>query len=210
MLAGRGQDDPSRAVRLRRNAGRFQCAQARVHAGRDRGSAGRACGAPSGAPARRQSLQAVRRSGAPARSQERAERHRAAGPGARRGVHAMLRAGHRGGAGTTRREIGARGAEGSRHPDLGEFRHPAFRPPRHRAGTRLAPLARRRAGRAGFQGRDLAAARALGTLFVAITAENRIPGSGPFAMRDLARLPALIDRIRSRPARRPRAAQRRG
>ncbi len=57
---------------------------------------------------------------------------------------------------------------------------------------------------------DLEAARALGTLFVAITAENRIPGSGPFAMRDLARLPALIDRIRSRPVRRPRAAQRRG
>jgi phosphoglycolate phosphatase len=48
---------------------------------------------------------------------------------------------------------------------------------------------------------DLEAARALGTFFVAITAEDRIAGQGPFAMRDLARLPALLDRIRSRPAR---------
>jgi phosphoglycolate phosphatase len=59
---------------------------------------------------------------------------------------------------------------------------------------------------------DLEAARALGTFFVAITAENRLGGEGPFAMRDLARLPALIDRIRSRPVRAPRGAsqQRRG
>jgi phosphoglycolate phosphatase len=49
---------------------------------------------------------------------------------------------------------------------------------------------------------DLAAARAVGTWFVPITAEGRIPGTGPFAMRDLARLPALIDRIRARPVRR--------
>jgi phosphoglycolate phosphatase-like HAD superfamily hydrolase len=50
---------------------------------------------------------------------------------------------------------------------------------------------------------DLEAARALGTFFVPITAENRLTGNGPFAMRDLARLPALVDRIRSRPL--PRA-----
>jgi|GEM_PF-361860 len=48
---------------------------------------------------------------------------------------------------------------------------------------------------------DLEAARALGTFFVAITAENRLAGKGPFAMRDLAALPALVDRIRARPAR---------
>jgi len=53
---------------------------------------------------------------------------------------------------------------------------------------------------------DLEAARALGTLFVAITAENRLAGKGPFAMRDLARLPALVDRIRSRPVCAPRRA----
>jgi len=47
---------------------------------------------------------------------------------------------------------------------------------------------------------DLEAARALGTHFVMITAEDRLSGRGPFAMRDLARLPALVDRIRSRPA----------
>jgi phosphoglycolate phosphatase len=55
---------------------------------------------------------------------------------------------------------------------------------------------------------DLEAARALGTFFVAITAENRIGGEGPFAMRDLARLPALVDRIRSRPVHAPRGANR--
>jgi phosphoglycolate phosphatase-like HAD superfamily hydrolase len=45
---------------------------------------------------------------------------------------------------------------------------------------------------------DLEAAREVGTFFVTITAENRIDGKGPFAMRDLARLPALVDRIRAR------------
>jgi phosphoglycolate phosphatase len=48
---------------------------------------------------------------------------------------------------------------------------------------------------------DLEAARAVGTWFVAVTAEGRIPGRGPFAMRDLRGLPALVDRLRSRPLR---------
>jgi phosphoglycolate phosphatase-like HAD superfamily hydrolase len=46
---------------------------------------------------------------------------------------------------------------------------------------------------------DLEAARKVGTWFVAITAEGRIPGRGPFAMEDLRGLPALVDRLRSRP-----------
>ncbi|HXN44488.1 MAG TPA: HAD family hydrolase [Xanthobacteraceae bacterium] len=66
------------------------------------------------------------------------------------------------------------------------------------AAERLAP---RQALMVGDGPDDLEAARALGTLFVAITAENRLAGKGRFAMRDLARLPALIDRIRSRPVR---------
>jgi phosphoglycolate phosphatase len=66
------------------------------------------------------------------------------------------------------------------------------------AAERVAP---RQALMVGDGADDLEAARALGTLFVAITAENRLTGNGPFAMRDLARLPALVDRIRARPAR---------
>ena len=54
---------------------------------------------------------------------------------------------------------------------------------------------------------DLEAARALGTFFVAITAEERIAGNGPYAMRDLARLPALVDRLRARPRRAPVAGR---
>src|SRR5947209_20034821 len=38
-------DDPPGAVRLRRDAGRFPCAQARLHGRRRRRPAGRACGA---------------------------------------------------------------------------------------------------------------------------------------------------------------------
>jgi len=52
---------------------------------------------------------------------------------------------------------------------------------------------------------DLAAARKLRVPFVAITAENRIPGRRPFAMRDLTNLIALIDRSAGKPARRSRA-----
>jgi phosphoglycolate phosphatase-like HAD superfamily hydrolase len=51
---------------------------------------------------------------------------------------------------------------------------------------------------------DLAAARALGVPFVAITAEARIPGRKPFAMRDLTNLMALIDRHAVKPLRRGR------
>jgi phosphoglycolate phosphatase-like HAD superfamily hydrolase len=48
---------------------------------------------------------------------------------------------------------------------------------------------------------DHAAAAALGTWFVAITAENRIAGSHRFAMRDLTNLVPLVARLRSRPQR---------
>jgi phosphoglycolate phosphatase-like HAD superfamily hydrolase len=40
---------------------------------------------------------------------------------------------------------------------------------------------------------DLAGARAAGTWFVAISAENRLPGNLPFAIPDLTRLVPLID-----------------
>ena len=53
---------------------------------------------------------------------------------------------------------------------------------------------------------DLAAARKLRVPFVAITAENRIPGRRPFAMRDLTNLIALIDRNAGKPVRRSRAS----
>jgi phosphoglycolate phosphatase len=74
------------------------------------------------------------------------------------------------------------------------------------AAERVAP---RHALMVGDGPDDLEAARALGVLFVAITAEDRIAGNGPLAMRDLARLPALVDRLRARPVRARRAARRR-
>ncbi len=49
---------------------------------------------------------------------------------------------------------------------------------------------------------DLAAASALRMPFVAITAEDRISGRKPFAMRDLINLIALIDRNFAKPVRR--------
>jgi phosphoglycolate phosphatase len=48
---------------------------------------------------------------------------------------------------------------------------------------------------------DHAAAEALGTWFVAVTAENRITGAHRFAMRDLTSLVPLVARLRSRPQR---------
>ena len=72
------------------------------------------------------------------------------------------------------------------------------------AAERVAP---RQALLVGDGPDDLEAARALGTFFVAITAEDRVPGKGPFAMRDLARLPALVDRIRARQLRGPRRGE---
>jgi phosphoglycolate phosphatase len=44
---------------------------------------------------------------------------------------------------------------------------------------------------------DLEAARSIGTWFVAVTAEG-LSGRGPFAMRDLRNLLALVDRLRAR------------
>ena len=52
---------------------------------------------------------------------------------------------------------------------------------------------------------DQVAAQQLGTWFVAVTAENRLKGPHRFAMRDLTNLAALVERLRSRPQRRPRA-----
>src|SRR5262245_30408459 len=72
------------------------------------------------------------------------------------------------------------------------------------AAERVAP---RRALLVGDGEDDREAARALGTFFVAITAEDRLSGNGPFAMRDLSRLPALVDRIRSRRGHAPKAAR---
>jgi phosphoglycolate phosphatase-like HAD superfamily hydrolase len=75
------------------------------------------------------------------------------------------------------------------------------------AAERVAP---RQALLVGDGPDDLEAARTLGMFFVAITAEGRISGKGPFAMGDLARLPALVDRIRSRPVRMPSPGMARG
>ena len=83
---------------------------------------------------------------------------------------------------------------------------PASKTANLRAALAAEGVAPRQALLVGDGPDDLEAARALGTLFVAITAENRLAGKGPFAMRDLARLPALVDRIRSRPVRRPKAS----
>jgi phosphoglycolate phosphatase len=47
---------------------------------------------------------------------------------------------------------------------------------------------------------DHEAARRLGVWFVAVTAENRLPGPHRFAMRDLTGLAALVARLRSRVA----------
>ena len=78
---------------------------------------------------------------------------------------------------------------------------PASKTANLRAALKAERVAPRQALMVGDGPDDREAARALGTLFVAITAENRLAGKGPFAMRDLARLPALVDRIRSRPLR---------
>lgn len=51
---------------------------------------------------------------------------------------------------------------------------------------------------------DLDAARAVGTWFVAISTENRIPGRLPMAMRDLTTLVGLVDRLNAKPKRRSR------
>jgi phosphoglycolate phosphatase-like HAD superfamily hydrolase len=48
---------------------------------------------------------------------------------------------------------------------------------------------------------DLEAARELGVRFVAVTAEKRISGRKPFAMRDRTGLIAVIDRLIARPRR---------
>jgi phosphoglycolate phosphatase len=50
---------------------------------------------------------------------------------------------------------------------------------------------------------DHATAEALGTWFVAITAESRLAGAHRFAMRDLTSLVPLVARLRSRPQRLP-------
>jgi phosphoglycolate phosphatase len=76
---------------------------------------------------------------------------------------------------------------------------PASKAANLRAALKAARVPPRHALTVGDGFDDLEAARVVGTWFVAMTAEGRIPGTGPFAMRDLTRLPSLIDRINARP-----------
>jgi phosphoglycolate phosphatase len=89
-------------------------------------------------------------------------------------------------------------ARGWAHLFDGVFGAPRGKADNLRAILRHQGLAPRSAVMVGDSADDLAAAREVGTWFVAVTAERRIALRPPFGMRDLTTLPALLHRLAPR------------